>query len=378
MHYLLCSWSLSSLKHLLSFRCLFHYGFSLALSQESRHLCVELFSFFSLSLSFSLPFLLLVFLLLIPRCMFTWMLLPVLLSGQAGGLFATELPSSPPSHRPGFLSLRVFFPPLFPSSSVLHRLKANRGFITLKRTRRPQQPDPQSCCTKPFHLWTGSKSANPYRSHLGPLWFVIFLFIYFSTVIMAPPQESFPSPAVLCSSAKAHSHSLIQIHPEANSQQCKHVLQLNRMRKHNLWVPWPSCPAHLCSLICRFISRRRPDRVKAPSVTITPHSSKAQPIWRGRHAEPLNSFCDSLLPLFLFLQFKSLNLNLFWSDLSQYLLFFSSPAVVGTARDAISMQKICCQGNRGERAREAELSPEYQECRCRRRRAQRSTLSASL
>jgi len=29
MYYLLCSWSLSGLQHLLSFRCLFHYGFSL-------------------------------------------------------------------------------------------------------------------------------------------------------------------------------------------------------------------------------------------------------------------------------------------------------------------------------------------------------------
>lgn len=37
MHYLICSWSLSSLKHLLSFRCLFHYGSSRSCSQESRH-----------------------------------------------------------------------------------------------------------------------------------------------------------------------------------------------------------------------------------------------------------------------------------------------------------------------------------------------------
>lgn len=44
------------------------------------------------------------------------------------------------------------------------------------------------------------------------------------------------------------------------------------------------------------------------------------------------------------------------------------------------MQKICCQGNRGESEsvweREAEIPPEYQDCRCR-RRAQRSTLSAA-
>lgn len=42
------------------------------------------------------------------------------------------------------------------------------------------------------------------------------------------------------------------------------------------------------------------------------------------------------------------------------------------------MQKICCQGNRGERVRasasEAAISPECQDCRCR-RRAQRSTLA---
>lgn len=57
--------------------------------------------------------------------------------------------------------------------------------------------------------------------------------------------------------------------------------------------------------------------------------------------------------------------------------FKISLSLVGTARDAIAMQKICCQGNRGEREREVEMSPEYQDCCCR-RRAQRSALSASL
>lgn len=40
------------------------------------------------------------------------------------------------------------------------------------------------------------------------------------------------------------------------------------------------------------------------------------------------------------------------------------------------MQKICCQGNRGESEREAEIAPEYQDCR--RRALRSSTLSASL
>lgn len=48
--------------------------------------------------------------------------------------------------------------------------------------------------------------------------------------------------------------------------------------------------------------------------------------------------------------------------------------MVNTARDAISMQKICCQGNRRASVSQAEISPEYQGCRCR-RRAQRSTLA---
>lgn len=45
MHYLLCSRSLSSLQHLLSFRCLFHYGSSLPGVKTLVCLCV-LFSFY--------------------------------------------------------------------------------------------------------------------------------------------------------------------------------------------------------------------------------------------------------------------------------------------------------------------------------------------
>lgn len=48
--------------------------------------------------------------------------------------------------------------------------------------------------------------------------------------------------------------------------------------------------------------------------------------------------------------------------------------MVSAARDAISMQKICCQGNRRASVSEAAISPECQDCRCR-RRAQRSTLA---
>lgn len=46
---------------------------------------------------------------------------------------------------------------------------------------------------------------------------------------------------------------------------------------------------------------------------------------------------------------KSMNLNL---D-----AFTISLSLVGTARDAIAMQKICCQGNRGEREREGLRCP---------------------
>lgn len=47
MHYLLCSRSLSSLQHLLSFRCLFHYGSSLPGVKTLVCVCLcVLFSFY--------------------------------------------------------------------------------------------------------------------------------------------------------------------------------------------------------------------------------------------------------------------------------------------------------------------------------------------
>lgn len=93
-----------------------------------------------------------------------------------------------------------------------------------------------------------------------------------------------------------------------------------------------------------------------------------------RHAEQRSS-----IPSNLQVQISELKsvLDTFKSLKVPFFFFFFFPAV-GTARDAISMQKICCQGNRGEREREtlryllntrtAAADVEHQ----------RSTLSASL
>lgn len=135
MHYLLCSRSLSSLQHLLSFRCLFHYGSSLPGVKTLVCLCV-------LFLSFSLCFL------LILCWMFTWILssfslpLPHCL-GQV--LFAAELVSPSisiflPLVRPFLSSFSLSLPLCVCSSDR----QASKRLTTPKHTRQPQLYGPHT------------------------------------------------------------------------------------------------------------------------------------------------------------------------------------------------------------------------------------------
>lgn len=181
MRYLLCSWSLSSLQHLLSFRCLFHYGSSLPGVKA------------------------LFFLFLIPCSVFTWMLFPFspALSALAELIWAW---SHLQSRRLDFLSLVCV------SLFLLHKQR----FITLKESRQQQQRDTHSSssCTKPLHLWVETKSGNPDRSALCALLFILHFLII-------PLQGSFSG---LCSACQELDFIImLDVNKSwGNNQQCKH------------------------------------------------------------------------------------------------------------------------------------------------------------
>lgn len=149
------------------------------LSQESRHLCVCVCVFFFLFISFALCFL------LILCSMFTWILssfsLPL---PHCLGLVSAYLQLSVVSP-----SISIFLPlvcpflsSLSPSVGVLlwqaskqtaYNTEAHQAASAVRYTH-PSHPN---CCTTEaplFHLWTETKSGNPSRSTLSPVWFIIY------------------------------------------------------------------------------------------------------------------------------------------------------------------------------------------------------------
>lgn len=155
MHYLLCSWSLSSLQHLLSFRCLFHYGSSLPGVEALVCIYVLFLSFFFFFFFKSCAA-------CVPGCY-----------SLSRALLRTRLICS------WVWSHLVSSAPLITGKQMPYNTEACQAVSAVSYPQLLHH-------WTPFNLWAATKWGNPCRSILSPQWFII----YFTFLNNTPTRTS--------------------------------------------------------------------------------------------------------------------------------------------------------------------------------------------
>ncbi len=146
-----------------------------------------------------------------------------------------------------FLSLSL-------SPSLLHWREANKG---LSHWSIPGSLS-REILAKPFHLWVETKSGNPYRSTLSPVWFIIYL-----TFLNNTSAEIFLQLVLCLSRAEIHSHVTLDVNKSWGKQ--LPAWKLNRIVTwiYSVWIfiggEW--------MLFCKYRLWQLDLREDAPSTT---------------------------------------------------------------------------------------------------------------